>query len=141
MSTPLRHGQPWTDDEIQKLLQSIKRKDTLAQIAESHQRSVGGIRGRLRQLAADYYFNDNRPIDQIMRFTGLDKETIVDAISKRQYEINMKEKKNKVLVQSSIVKTTPPAEEKRESITSVLVEIREMMREMLAILKEKRSED
>jgi hypothetical protein len=139
MSVPSRRGQPWSDDEIQNLLQAVRKKESIEQIAQKHERTPGGIRSRLRELAAEYYFNDNRPIDEIMKFTGLDAETISDAISKRQYAMDLKEKKQSV--QSLVMETTRPAEVKREYMTSVLVEIRDMMREMLAILKEKRSEN
>jgi len=129
MSTPLRHGQPWTDDEIQKLLQAIKRKDTLEQIAESHQRSTGGVRGRLRQLAADYYFNDNRSIEQIMIFTGLDKATIVDVISRRERGLDSKKEK------ISIVPSAVEVKKEGRPMITLLTEIRDIMKEMLEIMK------
>lgn len=133
MSVPSRHGNPWSEDEIQKLLQAVKKKQTHVQIAVAHQRTQGGISSKLRGLAADYYFNDNHPIEDIMRFTGLDTETITDAISRRQYQMDLKEKEQSV--QSSVVETTRPAEVKREYMTSLLVEIRDMMKEMLEIMK------
>ncbi len=141
MSVPSRRGQPWSDDEIQNLLQAVRKKESIEQIAQKHERTPGGIRARLRELAADYYFNDNRPIDEIMKFTGLDAETISDAISKRQYHIDLKEKTMKLkLVQSpqqqtilQMVQTEP----KKEGMISLLTEIREMMKEILVILKEK----
>jgi hypothetical protein len=129
MSTPLRHGQPWADDEIQKLLQAIKRKDTLEQIAESHQRSTGGVRGRLRQLAADYYFNDNRSIEQIMIFTGLDKATIVDVISRRERGLDSKKEK------ISIVPSAVEVKKEGRPMITLLTEIRDIMKEMLEIMK------
>ncbi len=139
MSVPLRHGKPWSDDEIQKLLQAVRRKETPAQIAEAHERTQGGIRSRLRELAADYYFNDNRPLDDIAKFTGLDLETITDAISKRQYAMDMKEKKiqSQVLAKPAVIPIVSEPQQKREYMTSLLVEIRDMMKEMLDIVKSK----
>ncbi len=134
MLVPARRGQPWSEDEIQKLLQAVKKKQTHVQIAVAHERTQGAIRSRLRELAADYYFNDNRPLDEIMKFTGLDAETISDTISRRQYYLDLKEKKQSV--QSSVVETTRPAEVKREYMTSLLVEIRDMMKEILEIMKD-----
>jgi hypothetical protein len=138
MSAPTRHGNPWSEDEIQKLLQAVKRKETHVQIAVAHQRTQGGISSKLRGLAADYYFNDNRPIEDIMRFTGLDSETITDAISKRQYQMDMKEKKveSQVLAKPSILPKVSDPQQKREYMTSLLVEIRDMMKEMLTLMKE-----
>lgn len=140
MSTPARHGQPWSDEEIQKLLQAVKRKQTHEQIAESHQRSTGGIRARLRQLAADYYFNDSRPIEEIIQFTGLDKATILDTISRRQNAMEArKEKMEKKSLKLSETETKTEPQVKREYMTSLLVEIRDMMKEMLEIMREKKT--
>ncbi len=139
MSSPARQGKPWMDEEVQQLLQAIKRKESIEKIAAAHQRTTGGITARLRQLAADYYFNDNRPIEEIMRFTGLDKDIISDAISRRQWQMDLKEKKQKQSIQSSVVDASPPNEIKREYMTSVLVEIRDMMREMLELMKAERA--
>jgi adenine specific DNA methylase Mod len=133
MTTPYRHGQPWDDTEVHQLLQGIKRKDSISKIASDHQRTPGSIRGRLKQIAADYYFNDNRPMDEIMKFTGLDAETISDAISKRQYEIDMKEKKQKTIPQMMA------PEPKKEGMVLLLTEIRDMMKEMMELMKKNTS--
>lgn len=138
MSVPSRRGQPWIDDEIQNLLQAVRKKESIEQIAQKHERTPGGIRARLRELAADYYFNDNRPIDEIMKFTGLDAETISDAISKRQYVMDLKEKKeSQVLAKPAVIPKVSEPQQKREYMTSLLVEIRDMMKEMLEIMKNK----
>jgi hypothetical protein len=133
MNTPARHGNAWSDEEIQKLLQAVRRKETHTQIAEAHERTQGGIRSRLRELAADYYFNDNRPLEDIVKFTGLDEESISDAIAKRQYRIDMKEKKDSK--QTTLSFQTQIPEVKKEGMISVLIEIRDMMKEMLDIVK------
>ena len=137
MSVPARHGKSWSDEEIQKLLQAVRRKENHAQIATAHERTQGGIRSRLRELAADYYFNDNRPLDDIEKFTGLDLETITDAIARRQYAMDMKEKKirSQVLAKPAVIPIVSEPQQKREYMTGLLVEIRDMMKEMLEILK------
>ena len=89
-------GKSWKDDEVAQLLGEIQKKLSLDQISEIHKRSVGGIRSRLREIAADYYFNDERPIDEIKRYTGLTVEDISDAISRRQHRIDMSAKKKAV---------------------------------------------
>jgi hypothetical protein len=128
MSIPARRGEPWSEDEIQKLLQAVRRKETHTQIALAHERTQGAIRSRLRELAADYYFNDNRPLDEIMKFTGLDSETITDAISKRQWRMDQKVKE-----QTQVLADPEP---KREGMISLLSEIRDIMKEMLEIMKD-----
>lgn len=125
MSTPARHGEPWMDDETHQLLQEVKKKYTLDQMASSHQRSHGGIKARLRQMAADYYYNDNRSIEEIMKFTGLEKEIVLNAIEKRQWRETKKE------TQGDSISVEP----KREYATQILAEIRDMMKEMLVLMK------
>jgi hypothetical protein len=85
---PTRLGQSWTDEETVKLLSSIQKKKTIGEIATEHERTTGGITGKLRSLAADYHFNDKRPIEEIQKFTGLSKEQI-------EFEIKRREKRKK----------------------------------------------
>lgn len=118
------HGKPWRDEEVQRLLQAVRNKETQEQIALAHKRSPGGIRARLRHLAAEYYFNDNRPIEEIMKFTGLEKKVVLDAIAKRQPRMEIKEKMSD-LVQES----------KQEDTVSLLMEIRDLMKEMVSLMK------
>jgi hypothetical protein len=134
-TTPANHGKPWFDNEILQLLQAVRRKETHEQIASTHQRTIGGIRSRLRELAADYHFNENRPIEQIMKFTGLDEKTIVDAISRRESARDKREKKS---LESSVSEEKVQPEIKREGMISLLVEIRDMMKEVLEIMREKK---
>ena len=80
---PSRMGQPWKEDEVVKLLTSIQRKKSIEEIAKEHDRTEGSIHSYIRKLAVDYHFNDNRPMEEIQKFTGLTKELIEDAIQKR----------------------------------------------------------
>jgi hypothetical protein len=135
---PANLGKKWSDEEVQALLQAVKRGETQAQIAEKHQRTVGGIRGRLKQLAADYYHNDNRPIQEIMKFTGLDLETISDAIAKRQYEVDLKQKNQvtKPAVSISTMAANQASVPKKDEMISLLTEIRDLMKEMVELQRD-----
>jgi hypothetical protein len=77
-------GKSWTDEEVVQLLTEIRKNLTHAEIAEIHKRSTGSILSRLKSIAADYHFNDNRPIEQIMKYTGLSQREFQEAIVKRQ---------------------------------------------------------
>ena len=90
-----RAGKAWYDDEISQLLQEIRAKKSIEEIATIHQRTSGGIIARLREIAADYYYNDERPLEQICAFTGLSEEVVMDAIERRGYRNRMKEEKEK----------------------------------------------
>ena len=83
---PLRLGKPWKDDEVVKLLTSIQKKKPIKDIATEHERTVGGICSYINKLAADYHFNNKLPIEEIQKFTGLNKGEIEDAIKRRAYK-------------------------------------------------------
>ncbi len=138
MSTPPRHGKPWSEEETQNLLQAIRRKESHSQISQNHQRSEGAIRSRLRQLAADYYFNDNRSIEEVMKFTGLNRDMILEIIAQRQWYINQKEKRQEEKKEKKQEQKTllfSKQEPKQEGMVSLLIEIRDLMKELVAIQK------
>jgi hypothetical protein len=91
-------GKPWADEEVVQLLTEIQKNLTHSEIAEIHKRSIGSILSRIKSIATDYHFNDNRPIEQIMKYTGLSQREIQEAIVKRQ---NLQRKGSQV--------TDPPA--------------------------------
>lgn len=101
-------GKSWKDDEIVQLLSNVQKGLSQAEISEKHGRTMGSISSKLKGIAADYYFNDERPIDEIKKYTGLSVEVISDAISKRQYEMdNKKPKKAQVKAAPSLVAAEP----------------------------------
>jgi hypothetical protein len=102
---PARMGQPWKEEEVVKLLTSIQKEKTVEEIAKAHERTVGSIQAYIRKLAADYYFNDNRSIEEIQKFTRLTCEEIEEVIQK--HETNKETKKA-----TAAVKTTKVAAEK-----------------------------
>lgn len=88
---PARVGKAWSEEEVVQLLQNIRKKKGVDEIAKIHERTEGAIRSRLRELAADYHFNDNRSMEEIQKFTGLSVESINDAIQRRKNRIAMQE--------------------------------------------------
>jgi hypothetical protein len=93
---PARLGKPWKEDEILKLLNSIKEKKSIETIAAEHERTVGGINSYRKKLAVDYHFNDQRPMEQIERFTGLTREEIEEAIQRHASKPSKKAKNQEV---------------------------------------------
>ena len=61
-------GKPWSEEEIKKLLDGVSKGYSIKTIAENHKRMPGGITSRLRQIAADYYYNNELPIEKIQKF-------------------------------------------------------------------------
>ena len=86
-------GKPWKQEEIDQLLQEVKEKKSVVDIAALHKRTQGGIISRLRETAAILHLNENKTIPECIEITGLDKLDIIDAISRREYNIMMKAKK------------------------------------------------
>jgi len=87
---PSNMGKAWSNEEVMGLLKSIRAKKTHAEIAKEHQRTVGGIKAKLKQIATDYYFDNELSMDDIKKYTGLDELTISEAISKRKQKENPK---------------------------------------------------
>jgi len=91
---PARMGQPWTSDEVSKLLAFIVNNKSVEDIAKEHQRTEGGITAQLRKMAYDYYKNDKKCIEEIETLTGLSALVINKTISKNDgIQINKTEKK------------------------------------------------
>lgn len=107
-------GKAWKDEELIQLLKEVKMKIPTNEIAKAHKRTNGGIVSRLRSLAADYYCNDDMPVEQIMVITGLDKDHVIDAIEKREYQDQVKEKKAQMkpvkAVKAPVAQETPKSE-------------------------------
>jgi hypothetical protein len=112
---PARMGKKWEDDEVVKLLRSIQKKKSISDIATEHQRTIGAINAERRKLAADYWFHDKRPIEEIIKFTGLTKEEIEDTIKRRTAAREFKAK---------------------QTVTEDLVEIPSDMKEVIILLKD-----
>ncbi len=99
-------GKAWADEEVVQLLTEIQKNLTHAEIAEIHKRTTGSILSRLKSIAADYHFNDNRPIEQIMKYTGLSQRGVQEAIVKRQ---NLQRKGSQVTDAPTRVASAPPS--------------------------------
>ena len=109
-TSPARKGLTWKGEEVVKLLTAVRNKKTIPEIALEHQRTEGSITYKLRDLAGDYYFNDNRPIEEIQKFTGLSKDVILEAIKQQEYR-----KKNKEIKTISVSKQFEKIEETKKN--------------------------
>ena len=81
---PARKGAHWNDAETQQLLNEIRKKKTTQEIAAIHERTTTSITHKLTELAADYHFFEDRPIEEIMKYTGLTYKQVVNAIERRK---------------------------------------------------------
>ena len=130
-------GKPWSQEELSQLLQEIKEKKSIIDIAALHNRTQGGINSRLRDTAAILYLNDNKTIAECIEITGLDKSDIIDAISRREYNIMMKAKKAETKeTQKGISVPQKPIDsvnELRKDINELKKDVKEILRLMNTI--------
>lgn len=89
---PPNMGKPWLDDDTLQLLQNVRKKKSLSDIAREHGRTEGGITARLRQIAFDYH-KEGRSIEVIEKFTGLSRDDINELIEKRTIGDIIRERK------------------------------------------------
>ena len=122
---PVRMGKIWHNEEVIQLLTSIRNKKSMNEIATEHERTLGGIRAKLRGLAAEYYLNDKKPISEIIQLTGLERDVIIDAIEKREYRAELKDKKKGESVEQPQV--LPP---KVDSILEILKDMNERLQRL-----------
>ena len=116
---PTNFGQKWTDAEEILLLEELNNNINVLTIAEKHNRSVGGINGRCRDIAYKMYLK-NIPLEQIIQITKLDEDYIKQTIERRQ--INAPKK--------IIEKKQITVSEKRPQKLSIENEISEMKHEI-----------
>lgn len=138
---PARMGKKWEQEEVQKLLASIKEKKPISEIATEHERTDGGIYAELRKLAADYWFKDKKPMEEIVRLTGLPKVDIELTIKRRETAMEAKVAIHsaKLKAMKASVPTTsvsvPSHEiaELRNEVASLKRDVKEMLRLMNAL--------
>ena len=72
----------WTHEEEKQLLEELKNGMDEDDIAINHQRTVGGIRARVRLIAYKMHIN-SYPMSEIIEKTKLTEEEIMNAIERR----------------------------------------------------------
>ena len=80
---PINTGQIWTDEEENTLLQELDKNINIEIIAQTHCRTIGGIKGRQRTIAYNMYVK-NVSIEEIIIKTKLDKEQIIEIITRKE---------------------------------------------------------
>lgn len=96
-----RNGHRWNLEEENKLLNLIKEKKNIEYIADSHKRTTGAIKARLKYIAVKL-FNDNENIDKIKTITNLSEDVILKSIEKFKNK-KLQSKENVTLYQNRII--------------------------------------
>jgi hypothetical protein len=127
---PENMGKPWSDEEIIELLLGIRDKKTYEQIAEKHKRTVSAITSRLRHLACEYHI-EGKTIEQIQKFTGLSKDTVLDAITRHQVRQANNEKKREQKQQAKMnTLSNTKVDLPENEVLKYLKEIHSMLKEL-----------
>ena len=121
---PTNMGQKWTDEEENTLLQELDKNINIEIIAQTHNRTIGGIRGRQRTIAYNMYVK-NVSIEEIIRKTKLDKELIMETITRKENP----QKKSKITQE-------PKIEPKKVSLENEIIEMRSEIKELKNTIKE-----
>ena len=80
---PSNMGQKWTDEEENLLLEELYNNMDIEMIAKKHNRTIGGIESRRREIVYKMYLN-KITIEEIIKKTNLDYNSIKQIIEKRQ---------------------------------------------------------
>lgn len=80
---PSNMGQKWSNEEEIILLEELNNNIDIEIIAQNHNRTIGGINSRRREIAYKMYLK-NVSIEEIIRQTKLDNNSIEEIIKKKQ---------------------------------------------------------
>ena len=80
---PSKHMKKWNDEEETLLLEELSKNMDIRVIAQSHNRTIGGISARRRQIAYNLYSN-NTTMEEIILKTKLEEDEIMQIIKRRQ---------------------------------------------------------
>jgi uncharacterized protein (DUF433 family) len=140
---PENTGKPWNAEEDEMLLNELNENMSIEQIANSHKRTLGGIRSRCEVITYNMHIT-GISTEEIMEKTQLSKEQIEKAIIYR----NNKEpiQKNKTQIKKTNVQNelkNPPYEtqninELRNEINGIKTDIKEvkyMVGELMQMMK------
>jgi hypothetical protein len=118
---PSNVGQKWTDQEEILLLEELDKNININIIAQNHNRMIGGIISRQKEIAYKMYLK-NYSIGEIVQKTKLDNESIKQII-----EIKNKKKHpepKQFLIENEIVEIKNDIKE----LKNVITELVEMMK-------------
>jgi hypothetical protein len=118
---PSNIGLKWVEDEETILLEELNKNIDIETIAKNHNRTIGGINSRRREIAYKMYLK-NICIEEIIEKTKLDTETINQTIAKRKNcnSKKMTEPKNKISLESEIADMKNDIKELKNTIKELV---------------------
>ena len=88
-----RTGMKWTEDESQELMKHINEGMSLEDTANTHKRTVGGVKNRIMTNALNIMKeNESMSFDEVSKLVNI---SVFDLENYKQYQDNKEEKINK----------------------------------------------
>ena len=115
-------GKRWQDEEVMRLLTSVRKKVSHKVIAEEHKRTLGAIVSQLKKLACEYHEGDGYSLSQIQTITGLTREEVEEAIQRKaaKEKVTYYAIVNTVTGESEICTSWAAAEEKVTGVKGMI---------------------
>ena len=132
---PSNMGQKWTVEEEKLLLDELDKNIDIKIIAETHNRTVGGIVGRQRDIAYKMYLT-NACIEEIIIKTKLNKELITETIRKRDLYKTRVKLETKPKTEHKLFK--PKMSSLENDVNEMRIEIKELthtIKELVEMMK------
>lgn len=126
---PSNMGQKWNVEEEKLLLDELDKNIDINIIAEIHNRTVGGIVGKQRDIAYKMYLT-NANVEEIILKTKLNKELITETITKKDLS------KTRVKVETKPATKLDLFKPKRVSLENEVIEMRIEIKELKHTIKE-----
>jgi hypothetical protein len=120
---PALAGQPWSEEEVGKLLAAVQTNVPFPEIAAAHQRTIGGVVAHLKKIAYHALKVDNKTMDEAMALTGLKEAQI-------QKALDVRDPAKKAAKKAERVSAAPVG-----SVQSQLAEIKALLVQVLAAVK------
>lgn len=132
---PERHGKRWEDEEVEYILNRVQRNANYITIATEIKRTPSSVRSQIRRIACDM-IDRGKTVDEVSAITRLTAAEIDEALKLRELALEMKK------VKESRPPPPPPPkpihpfflarpEEKKDGMIELLVEIRDLLRQLV----------
>jgi len=121
---PSNTGNKWTDDEESTLLEELNKNMDIITIAENHNRTIGGINARRKEIAYNMYLQ-GIIMEEIIQKTKLDKSQISETIIRRK---NQLANSDKIIEKHQPISQSIEITELKNEIISLKKDVKEMLR-------------
>lgn len=127
---PYNLGKLWTTEEENTLLQELDKNINIEIIAQNHNRTIGGIKGKQQNIAYNMHLK-NVSIEEIMTSTKLEKEQIIEIIAKKQ----VPNKKLKTTPEPILEPKKNVLENEISALRSEIKELKNTVTELVSMIK------